>query len=79
MSDPGCSYFDIYVTFFFNYNLLIFSRQDLNGLVVGGEDGIIRIYRLSPEIDTKSPEVFILKRVIDTTSPELLVLISQRP
>ena len=47
--------------FFKPYNLLIFSRQDLNGLVVGGEDGIIRIYRLSPEIDTKSPEVLILK------------------
>ena len=63
MSDPGFSYFDIYVTFFFKLLiLLIFSRQDLNGLVVGGEDGIIRIYRLSPEIDTKSPEVLILKQ-----------------
>ena len=62
MSDPGFSYFDIYVTFFKPYNLSNFSRQDLNGLVVGGEDGIIRIYRLSPEIDTKSPEVLILKQ-----------------
>ena len=33
-------------------------RQDLCGIVVGGEDGIIRVYRMSPDIDTKSPQVY---------------------
>ena len=38
---------------------IICCRQDLCGIVVGGEDGIIRVYRMSPDIDTKSPEVFM--------------------
>lgn len=34
-------------------------RKDLRGLVVGGEDGIIRLYDLSAVIDTKNPQILL--------------------
>ena len=34
-------------------------RKDFSGLVVGGEDGIIRVYDLALAIDANSPQVLV--------------------
>jgi len=43
-----------------NFFIFIFHfRKDFSGLVVGGEDGIIRVYDLALAIDANSPQVLV--------------------
>ncbi|XP_060574235.1 uncharacterized protein LOC132731946 [Ruditapes philippinarum] len=56
----GTELFKIKTSYKFNcLRLGTAFKKDLQGLIVGGEDGIIRIYDMSSNIETKNPKILL--------------------